>query len=197
MKRLFQVFVLLLPCFSIGQTLAPDLWYEGEVILENKDTVKGLIKYDQDLLQVTRNNHSEIFPAEKVLYFDIFDQTVKSFRRFYSFPFSTKGGYKKPIFFELLSKGKLTLIARERIGIVTFSQSTNITPPKLHRVLISNYYLIGEGGEIKKNSGKPAKLYNLMTDKSNVIHQYAHENQLNLENKRHIKKIFDYYNSLF
>jgi hypothetical protein len=197
MKCLPYLLVLSIQTYSLSQTLAPDLWYNGKVVLENKDTLHGLIKYDMlDLLQVTRNSRSEIFPAEKIVYFEIFDPAAKRSRQFYSMPFIKKGHFKKPVFFELISNGKITLLARERIETITYSQSTNSVPPKIHRVLRSHYYLL-EDKDIKKISDKPDKLLKLMEDQSDQVRLFVKTNKLSLDHKYDLKQVIDYYNSLF
>src|SRR5579872_5758199 len=162
MKCFLYSFLLFIKTYSFSQTLAPDLLYKGKVVLENHDTIKCLIKYNlQDLLQITRDSRSEIFQAEKVLYFEISDPAAKQIRKFYSMPFIKKGNFRKPIFFELFSSGKLTLFVRDRIQTITYSQSSNYVSPKIHRVLRSQYYLLGEDNEIKKISDKTVKIVGL------------------------------------
>ena len=197
MKCLPYLLVLFIQTYALSQTLAPDLWYKGKVVLENKDTINGLIKYDMlDLLQVTRNGRLEIFPAEKVVFFEIFDPTAKRSRQFYAMPFIKKGLFRKPIFFELISNGKITLFARERIETITYSQSTNSVPPTIHRILRFHFYLL-EDKDIKKISDRPDKLLKLMEDKSDNVRLFVKTNKLSLDHKYDLKRIIDYYNSLF
>jgi hypothetical protein len=95
---------------SLGQTLPPELWYNGNVVLENKDTINGLINYGiEDCVQVMRDGRSEIFPAAKALYFRISDAVAKRSRTFYPMPFTKQGQPITTIFFELISNGKMTM----------------------------------------------------------------------------------------
>jgi hypothetical protein len=98
-----------------AQQFAFELWHEGKLILDSGDTLRGKIKYDlqSDLLQYQTNEQPpklESYTARKVLFFEIFDGTVKRYRIFYSLPYSTAGQYKAPVFFELLEEGKLTVL---------------------------------------------------------------------------------------
>src|SRR5947209_15493448 len=84
---------------SLAQVFPFDLWHDGKLVLESGDTIRGTIKYDlQDLLQVKHNGRLESFSARKVVFFEIFDQSYKRYRNFYSLPFSPTGVYKTPIF---------------------------------------------------------------------------------------------------
>jgi hypothetical protein len=84
-------------------------------VLDTGDTLRGLIKYDldKDIIQLQANNKLESYTARKVLLFEIFDETVKRYRNFYSLPYALAGQYKAPVFFELLQEGKLTVLCRE------------------------------------------------------------------------------------
>jgi hypothetical protein len=180
---------------SIAQTLPVDLWYVGKAVLVNGDTMRGLIKYDaEDFLQVRHDNISEIFHAEKITYFEIFDQTAKRSREFYPLPYLKNN--KKPIFFELLSKGKLTLLSRERSEAITYSQSAGFLPPKIHRIMSYQYYLVDLKG-VRKISSKQRKVIRLMNDRKDSVNQVINWQHLSFRNKYDVKKIFDYYNSLF
>jgi len=114
------VFVLLffLSAPVVAQQFPSDLWHEGKIILLEGDTLKGNIKYDlqQDLVQYgIADQRTTAFSARKVLFFEIFDTSVRKYRQFFALPFTTTSGYKAPVFFELLEEGKMTLLSRESV----------------------------------------------------------------------------------
>src|SRR6187455_400285 len=125
------VVCLLFSLISISvsaQEFAFELWHTGKLILDSGDTLRGNIKYDlqNDLIQYQSKedpNKMESYTARKILFFEIFDGTVKRYRTFYSLPYSTGGQYKAPIFFELLEEGKLTVLCREFLEYRTTSST--------------------------------------------------------------------------
>ena len=100
------LFLTLLNNNLIAQRWPFELWHEGKIVLETGDTLKGNVKYDlaQDLLQYSSTNKiAEAYTARKVVFFEIFDQTVRKYRQFFSLPYSANNTYKTPVFFELLA----------------------------------------------------------------------------------------------
>jgi len=182
-----------------GQTFPFDLWHDGKMVLETGDTIKGSMKYDlQDMLQIKHNNRLESFTARKVVFFEIFDQTFRRYRHFYSLPYSPSGGYKTPIFFEVLTEGKITVLAREKVEYRTYSSPFFYYGGYSSRlVLVNTYFLLKENGTIELFSGKRNDWYDLMANRQNEIHDYIKENQLDLDRKYDIKRVIDYYNSTF
>ncbi|MBS1681697.1 MAG: hypothetical protein JST48_08295 [Bacteroidetes bacterium] len=200
MMKSFLVFLsFALPSVILAQTFPFDIFHDGKVVLESGDTLSGSIKYSpQDLLQVRHDNLLESFTARKALYFEIFDQVYKRYRQFYSLPYSATGGYKSPVFFEILAEGKITLLSREKIE---YRQSNSpffyyggyTTRP----VLVNIYYLLRENGNIEDFRGKRNDWYELFGVRQNEMHDYIKENKLDLDRKYQLKQIIDYYNSLF
>lgn len=192
------VFVLL-SASANAQVFPFDLWHDGKMVLETGDTIKGLMKYDlQDMLQIKHNGKLESFTARKVVFFEIFDQTYRRYRHFYSLPFSPSGGYKTPIFFEVLTEGKITVLAREKVEYRTYSSPFFYYGGYSSRlVLVNVYYLLKENGTIEQFSARRNDWYDLMGSRQNEIHDYIKENHLDLEKKYDVKRVIDYYNSSY
>ncbi|MGC4022621.1 MAG: hypothetical protein QM734_12075 [Cyclobacteriaceae bacterium] len=197
-KRILFSFVLVVPLFSFAQTFPFDVFHEGKVVLENGDTIRGEVKYSlQDLLQVKHNNRLESFTARKVVFFEVFDQAYKRYRQFYSLPYSPTGGYKSPVFFELLAEGKITTLTREKI-----EYRTNTSPYYSYGgyssrpVLVYIYYLLKENGNIEDFRGNKSDWYELFGNRENEMHDYVKDNKLDFDKKYELKQILDYYNSL-
>ncbi len=190
--------LFLLPSLSFAQTFPFDLWHEGKVVLESGDTIKGSIKYDlQDLLQVRHQNRLESFSARKILLFEIFDQGYNRYRTFYSLPYSANGGYKSPVFFEVLTEGKITALSREKVEYRSYGYSPFMYGGyNMRKVLVNTYYLLKENGNIVDFSGKRSDWLDLMGNRSDEVHEYAKDNKLSFDEKYDLKRIIDYYNSL-
>ena len=101
MRVIFLSLWVLIASTASAQQFAFELWHTGKVVLDTGDTLRGLLKYDldKDILQVQANNKLESYTARKVLLFEIFDETVRRYRNFYSFPYALAGQYKAPVFF--------------------------------------------------------------------------------------------------
>ena len=182
-----------------AQEYAFELWHDGKIVLETGDTLKGKIKYDMqnDLLQFEVNKHFESYSARKVVFFEIFDSTIKNYRQFYSLPFSTAGSYKAPIFFELMAEGKLTLLARERLEYRTYNSSFYYNNTYSRLVLVNRFYLLRENGRIDEFGGKKAEWLSLMRPREDDVEKYAKANRLSFDDKLELGRIINYYNSLF
>lgn len=197
------VFVLLLSVVgrnAEAQNWPFELWHDGKVVLLQGDTLTGLVKYDlsQDLVQVAAadGKNPDAFTARKVLFFEIYDAVVARYRQFYTLPFATVGGYKAPVFFELLAEGKMTLLARE------FLESKTVTSPYYFGsysqiVLSHHYYFLKEDGAIDQFTGSRNDFIDLFDKKSKEVEKYIKTNRLKFGEKDDMTKIVSYYNSLF
>jgi len=200
MKRIVFLAIFFFPVFSFAQLFPFDLWHEGKIVLESGDTLKGSVKYDlQDLLLIKYSGHLESFSARKILLFEIYDQTYRRYRQFYSLPYSPSGGYKTPIFFEVLSEGKITLLSREKVEVRSYSYSPYMMYNSYNqrKVLAHTYYTLKENGDIELFKGGKNAWYDLMGNKADDVHAYVKEYKLDFDNKYQLKSIIDYYNSTF
>jgi hypothetical protein len=193
------ILFLLLTVTTHAQQWAFELWHDGKIILASGDTLKGLVKYDmqQDLVQYNNQRGSvEAFTARKILHFEIFDNTVNQYRQFFALPYSTPGGYHTPVFFELLTEGKLTLLARESLEYRTYS-SPYYFGSYTRLMLVHKFYLLNEKGNINEFTGKKGELLSLMGKYDKEVESYIRVNKLKIEEKNDFTKVIDYYNSFF
>lgn len=177
-----------------------ELWHDGKVVLETGDTLRGVIKYDfqNDVIQLNQNGKVEAYTARKVLFYEIFDATVKRYRQVFSLPYSPTGGYKAPIFFELLDEGKITLLSREALEYRTVSSPYFFYGSYTRLVLVYKYFLMRENGSIVAlESPKKNDWLQLMGKNADEVQSYAKSNKLNFDEKYDLVRIIDYYNSLF
>jgi hypothetical protein len=198
--RVLLLFIL--GCISLplsGQQFAFEYWHTGRAVLDTGDTLRGNIKYElqSDILQVQANKKLESFTARKVLFFEIFDETVKRYRTFYSLPFSQAGQYKAPVFFELLEEGKLTVLCRESLEYRTTSSSFYYYGNYTRLVLVYKYFILKENGDIEEFTGKKNDWYELMRNKTDEVERYVKSNRLDFNDKYELGRIIAYYNSLY
>lgn len=175
-----------------------ELWHEGKVVLVNGDTLKGLIKYDFPLntvQYVVNDRKAEIYHARKVLFFEIFDETVHRYRKFFVLPYSNPSNYKAPVFFELLEEGKITLLSRELLEYKTYN-SGFYGGSYTRLVQTYYYYLMKEDGAIEDFRGNKNDLIAMMGNKGKDVEKYIRANRLDFEDKYDLAKIVAYYNSL-
>lgn len=196
------VFVFLLMLASVAAYSQPwpsEIWHDGNVVLENGDTLKGKIKYDlkQDLIQYNLpNQRTEALSSRKVLSFEIFDETEKRYRLFFALPYA--GGqtqYRTPVFFELLAEGKLTLLTREALEFKTYS-SPYYLGSYSREVLVYHYFFLDSDGEITEFKGSKADLLNMMGKQSSEVEKYMKANRLKIDDRNDFARIVIYYNSI-
>lgn len=201
MKRCWILLFLLISAgVSSAQQFPFEFWHEGKIVLESSDTLKGLVKYDlqNDLLQLKRANQLESYSARKVLFFEIFDQSAKRYRAFYSLPYSQNNTYNTPTFFELLAEGKLTVLTREKLEYRTVSSSFYYYGTYTRLVLVHTYFLLKPNGKIEEiPNPKRNDWLALMENKTDEVKSFAKENRLDFDDKYELIRIVEYYNSLF
>ena len=184
---------------GLAQKFPSDLWHEGKIVLVEGDTLRGSVKYDlqQDLVQYgVANERTTAFSARKVLYFEIFDNSVRRYRQFFSLPFTATSGYKAPVFFELLEEGKMTLLSRESIEYRTYN-SPYYMGSYSRLVLVHKYYFLDDKGEISEFNGNKNDLLHMMKNKGDEVEKYIKANKLRHDDKNDFTRIVAYYNSLF
>ena len=199
MKIVGIFFLILLTSVVYSQRFPSDFWHEGKMVLEDGDTLRGNIKYDlqNDLLQLEANNRLESFTARKVLFFEIFDKAIKRYRQFYSLPYTTSGQYKAPVFFELLSEGKITLLCREALEYRNYPSSFYYYGSTTRLVLVNKFFLLKDNGTIEPFIGKRSDLIDLLGNKGESVEKYMKTNRLNVDDKYEFAQIVSYYNSLY
>ena len=200
LKKIFFTGLFLCTCVtSFAQRNWPsELWHEGKVVLLAGDTLRGLVKYDfqQNLVQyVVNNSKAEIYHARKVLYVEIFDETVHKYRKFFALPYSNASNYKAPIFFELLEEGKMTLLSRELLEYKTYNNAF-YGGSYSRLVQIYYYYLLKDDGSLEDFKGNKNDLLALMGNKGKTVEKYMKANRLDFDDKYDLAKIVAYYNSL-
>lgn len=201
MKRLLFFILCIGSSASVtAQQFPSEFWHDGKIIIDTGDTLRGQIKYDLQTDVIQYNNQKgvvEAFTARKVLFCEIFDNTVGQYRQFYSLKYNATSGYRTPVFFELLTDGKVTLLCRERIENQTTSSPYYYGIGYSRMVLVYTYYMLKDNGDIVDFSTKRSDVQTLMGKHWDNVQGYMKDNKLRLENKDHLVKTVAYYNSFF
>lgn len=199
MKKLLLFLILAIPVGAANAQQWPfEMWHEGKIVLVSGDTLRGNLKYDlqQDLVQLeVPQERSEVFTPRKVLFFEIFDRTVKRYRKFFALPFNATTGYRTSIFFELLEEGEITLLAREAIEFRTYN-SPYYFGSYSRQVLVYKYFFLEEDGDIAEFTGNKNDLLQMMGNRSEDVEKYMRTNRLKFDEKYDLARIVAYYNSL-
>jgi hypothetical protein len=199
LRALMVLLGMLVISGSVAQPFPSEMWHEGKAVLAEGDTLKGMIKYDfsQDIIQFTHyDQRVEAFSARKILFFEIYDKSVRRYRQFFTLPFTQTGSYRAPIFFELLTDGKLTVLCRESLEYR--SVSYGYYGGSYQRLtLINRYYFLEEKGEIVLFEGDKRDLLDKMGKYAEDVEDYMKANRLHMDEKYDFVKIVAYYNSFF
>ncbi len=183
-----------------AQTFPSEVFHEGMAVLVEGDTIYGRIKYDfdNDLIQLNLNNVMRTYSSRKLLYFEIYDDVVESFRYFYALPYGVRTGYKVPIIFEILYEGELTLLAREYIVQETVPQWGYYTRGMGYAGLRLSYeyYYLRKNGEIMPYNQKKKELYDVMAKRSTEVKQYMKKNRLRYDRRNDLVRVTAFYNQL-
>jgi len=194
---------LLLPALLVAragmsQDFPFEYWHEGKAVLISGDTVRGKIKYDpqNDIIQVETAARFESYTSRKVVFYEIFDQKLNNYRQFVALPYSANGGYKTPVFFELLTEGTITLLSREYLEYRTSNTGFYYYGNASRLVLVYRYFLLKDNGNVVPIDSRKTDFLELMDSHADEVRKYIKSNRLNLERKSDIGRAIAYYNQL-
>lgn len=206
MKESIRYILLLFLVTLYGQVKAQEfpsrMWHEGYLVTSKEDTVRGMLKYDMDtdIVQVLiSQDQLKTYTSKKILYFEIYDKTVKNYRQFYALPYQVRIDYKTQSLFEVLYEGPLTLLVKEKIIMVSdpYNQSYFSGPNLSREKLAYSYFFINQKGEMTEyTSGKRADLMAILKKNQNKVRDYIKKNKLKTDKMRDIVRITAFYNSL-
>ena len=84
MNKVF--FILLFPLNMLAQQFPSDLWHPGLLVTNDGDTIKGDLKYDfeNQSIQLDDGQTLKAYNVNNLFFFEIYDETIKDYRQFYS-----------------------------------------------------------------------------------------------------------------
>ncbi|MEP2023457.1 MAG: hypothetical protein ABJH98_09425 [Reichenbachiella sp.] len=196
----FYLFVLLgLP--TMAQEFSSRMFHKGWLVTEDQDTVRGDLKYDMEtnaVQIVIEKEKINTYSSKKILFFEIYDNILKTYRQFYAIPYQVESNYKIPILFEVLYEGKTSLLVREKIVMSSdpYNQSYFYGPSSTSEKLAFSYYFVDTQGNMTLYNGKKNHLFEILNENSDQVKKYVKSNKLKTDNMRDIVRITAFYNSL-
>jgi len=206
-KRLIILFFIFISAIAYAQEFPSEIWHKGKLVLLSEDTIVGNLKYDlkNDLVQINIQNVMQTYSARKILYFEIFDETIESYRHFYALPYQVQANYEVPLLFEVLYEGKLSLLCREEIVTESVPQYNSYpysnyygnNPYNQSRARLSyKYYFFDERDGIRSYNMKKSELLTFFKKNQQQVKQYINKNKLKYDRMRDLVRITAYYNAL-
>jgi hypothetical protein len=203
----YMVFWLLSCNLSNAQNFPSELWHSGVFITTDGDTIKGRIKYDMqtEAVLVETKTGIQTFSARKMHYFEIFDETIDSYRHFYALPYRVQANYEAPMIFEVLYEGHLSLLCREEIvtesvpqyNAYPYGYYNNQFNQSRTRLNYEYYFLSQDGeGKIMNYNMKKNELFTFFGKREKDIKQYFRKNKLKHDRMRDLVRVTAYYNAL-
>ncbi len=191
----------------MAQEYSTDVWHEGKVILRTGDTLKGEIKYDlaENLLQYKFGNRIVTLTPKKTKGFIIHDKILARRRVFMVYGYNPYSSYKPLLYFEVLVKGKLTLLARESVFVETlpqFDYFTNTTFYSTRRMVDYSYFFLkksrkkDEEFKILEYTEKKKQLLEVMSAREEQIKEYLKEKKVAYGTREGLIMVVNYFNSL-
>lgn len=201
-KKALTIVVLLASLAAQSQEFPSRLWHQGWLVTEDRDTVRGTIKYDMETNAVQVAIGAEkvnTYSSKKIMYFEIFDESLNNYRQFYSIPYQVNSNYKVPVLFEVLYEGPMTLLVQEKIVLETdpYNQSYYNAGPNLSRERLSyTYFFVDKSGKMMSYSGKKSELLEILYKNNDLVKKYIKDNRLKPDRMRDLVRITAFYNSL-
>ncbi|HHP7242559.1 MAG TPA: hypothetical protein ACFCUD_12855 [Cyclobacteriaceae bacterium] len=200
---MIRLFILSILFFSLnicfGQ-FPSQIFHEGWLVTNHSDTIRGELKYNMqsESVQLKTDGRILTFSSRKLIYFEIFDETVSNYRQFYSLPYNVNYNYKTPLIFEVLYEGELTLLSKEEIveEVVQQFQPYSTLPAGTRQALSYTFYFLDKKGNIQRYGGRKKDLYEIMRKERNNVKEFIKSNKLKTDNIRDLVRITAYYNSL-
>ncbi|WP_323755924.1 hypothetical protein [Roseivirga sp.] len=207
-----KLYVYVLVLFSFiafganAQTFPSELWHEGQVSLTDGSVKSGNLKYDLDrqTVQLKIGDRTEAYDASQVISFSFLQESIKSRRTFYSLPYAIQNNYKRPVFFEVVVTGKMTLLVREYVVV-----RNNNAPSRLNsRYRYQDYsnfngnrsflaykmFLVKEDGIIRESSGKKNDVLFQFGEDRTELKKYVKKEKLRLDRLEDVAKLVQHYN---
>ena len=198
MKYLLSVLVGLFVHICAGQ-FSSEVWHDGFLVTSKNDTLRGKIKYDMESNSVQFYNDQFVrtFSSFQLVYFNIFDEVLDSYRQFYSIPYRLQTDYETPIIFELLYEGKLSLLSREIVVQEAVPAGAGVYTGSIVRDRLSQaFFFVDKKGKLTNYNGKKSALFSIMQDKSSKVKSFIKQNKLRANTTRDLVRITAFYNSI-
>ena len=105
------IFFLFISLNINAQQFPSDLWHPGLLVTNEGDSIKGDLKYDfeNQSIQLDNGKTLKAYNVNNLYFFEIYDETIRDYRQFYSLMYEVGYNYSVPVLFEIVIEGKLSL----------------------------------------------------------------------------------------
>ena len=206
MRKLYFL-LLLLSNYGLAQQFPSDIWHKGILVTNEGDTIEGDLKYDFESQSIQLDNGETLkaFNVNNLFFFEIYDNTIRDYRQFYSLMYEVGYEYSVPVLFEMMIEGKISLLLRERIVAETNQSyfpsyySYGIMPSFSNNYGYVNkvkydYFFLTDDGKIHMFKGRKKDILALMEDKYTVMKEYISKTKISLKKMSDIARVVNYYN---
>ena len=198
MRIIFCISFLFYSIWSFSQ-LSANEWHRGIVVTTDQDTISGEIKYDfsSNIITLVKNESVIALSSQKLIYFEIYDESYKSYREFYAIPYKNSSNYLTPTLFELQFEGVLSLLSRERIVLESSGVGYGYGVPIISQPTVRyDFYFLTKAGKLTQFSGLKRDLLRILVKKKNKLQLFIKENRLKTDDLRDLVRIIAFYNSI-
>lgn len=165
------------------------VWYEGVVVLESGELIKGNLSFPsfELVFAVTEQGERVALPVDKIKLIRCYDPLLNANRRFDSFPVD-EGYHQTRKLFEVVVKGTVSVLRRPTNLYLEISE--------IHH-LDYNYYFLTKSQSIKEFRNFYGEGLNQMKiEVGDVITDYIRENHLRPTQMADIIMIVKFYNEV-
>ena len=205
-SKLF-VFIFFVSFSIFSQNFPTDLWHNGMLITNEGDSIKGNLKYDFDnqSIQLDDGKTIKAFNVNNLFFFEIYDETIRDYRQFYSLMYEIGYNYRVPSLFEVVIEGKLSLLLKEKIiaeSVPSYYPSyytySLIPSYNYYSKLEYDYFFLNKEGKIQKfkSKGKKKQILLLMNDNYDIVKNFLSSNKINLSKMEDLVKVVEFYNNI-
>ena len=186
-----------------------EMWHVGSVTLTDGSRLEGNIKYDLqiDALQIQVGDKTLTYPANQIRQFKIHQEDIDLNRVFFSIPFVTETGYRRPKLFEVLHDARTGLLTREAIAISTrrvsnpyFRGGYGYDPLRGRNVSVQyleyKFYLVSGDGKIELLGTSRNDVVSAFEKHQSELRKYIKSNKLKLDVVEDMTTLVQYYNEL-
>tara|TARA_A100000171_G_scaffold47928_1_gene54670 strand:- start:8685 stop:9323 length:639 start_codon:yes stop_codon:yes gene_type:complete len=205
-----SVFLFVLFSFIVfganAQVFPSELWHDGQVTLTDNSIKQGSVKYDLDrqTLQLKIGQRTETYDASQVASFSFLQESINLRRTFYSLPYAIQNNYKRPVFFEVVIAGKMTLLVREYVVIRNNNTPSSFNSRYRYRdysnfntsrsYLAYKMFFVKEDGVIRESSGKRNDILYEFGAARSELKKYVKKEKLKLDQIEDVAKLVLHYN---
>jgi len=200
-------------CLSTAQRrqfqFPSEMWHEGSVTLTDGNRLEGSVKYDltRDAVQIVVEEKTLTYSANQIREFRILQEDIQLRRVFFSIPFVTETGYRRPKLFEVLLDGRTSLVAREFIGLSTrtidnpyYRWGSRFNPiggrSTQVRFLDYNFYLVSSKGSMELLGSTKKDVLNALKNNQGELKRFIKSNKLKVDVVEDLIAIVRYSNEL-